>query len=64
MQTEQDYPTAVSDAAQIDAVYVGRIREDIACDHGLNLWIIADNIRKGAALNAVQIATLLTTGGL
>jgi len=64
MQTEQDYPTAVSDAAQKGAVYVGRIREDIACDHGLNLWIIADNIRKGAVLNAVQIATLLTTGGL
>ncbi len=53
------YPTPVSDAAGMDAVYVGRIREDISHPRGLNLWIVADNIRKGAALNAIQIAELL-----
>jgi aspartate-semialdehyde dehydrogenase len=53
------YPTPVGDAAGKDAVFVGRIREDISHDHGLDLWIVADNIRKGAALNAVQIAELL-----
>jgi len=53
------YPTPVGDAAGTDAVYVGRIREDISHPRGLNLWVVADNIRKGAALNAVQIAELL-----
>ena len=53
------YPTPVGDAAGQDPVFVGRIREDISHDRGLNLWIVADNIRKGAALNAVQIAELL-----
>ena len=52
------YPTPVGDAAGKDPVYVGRIREDISHPRGLNLWIVADNIRKGAALNAVQIAEL------
>jgi aspartate-semialdehyde dehydrogenase len=42
-----------------DDVYVGRIREDESTAHGLNLWVVADNLRKGAALNAVQIAELL-----
>ena len=50
------YPTPVTDGAQQDAVFVGRIREDISHDRGLNLWIVADNVRKGAALNSVQIA--------
>ena len=49
------YPLAV-DAAGDDPVFVGRIREDDSIANGLNLWIVADNIRKGAALNAVQIA--------
>ena len=49
------YPLAV-DAAGEDDVFVGRIREDESCDNALNLWIVADNVRKGAALNAVQIA--------
>ena len=49
------YPLAV-DAAGDDPVFVGRIREDDSTANGLNLWIVADNIRKGAALNAVQIA--------
>jgi aspartate-semialdehyde dehydrogenase len=54
----QDYPTAV-DVDNQNLVYVGRVREDISCDNGLNLWVVADNIRKGAAYNAVQIAELL-----
>ncbi|MFZ0869538.1 MAG: Asd/ArgC dimerization domain-containing protein, partial [Rhodanobacter sp.] len=53
------YPTPVGEAAGNDAVYVGRVREDISHERGLDLWIVSDNIRKGAALNAVQIAELL-----
>jgi len=52
------YPTAI-DAADTDPVYVGRIREDISHPRGLNLWVVADNVRKGAATNTVQIAELL-----
>jgi aspartate-semialdehyde dehydrogenase len=53
------YPTAATEAANRDTVYVGRIREDISSDRGLNLWVVADNVRKGAALNSVQIAEIL-----
>lgn len=53
------YPTPVSHAAGQDGVFVGRIREDISHPRGLNLWVVSDNIRKGAALNAVQVAELL-----
>lgn len=53
------YPTAVTDAAGRDAVYVGRIREDISHPRGLNLWVVSDNLRKGAALNSIQIAEML-----
>jgi aspartate-semialdehyde dehydrogenase len=53
------YPTAVVDAAGQDSVWVGRIREDISHPRGLDLWIVSDNVRKGAALNSVQIAELL-----
>tara|TARA_B100001094_G_scaffold55323_1_gene50861 strand:+ start:2294 stop:3316 length:1023 start_codon:yes stop_codon:yes gene_type:complete len=53
------YPTAVSDGSGTDPVYVGRIREDISHPCGLNMWIVADNIRKGAALNTIQIAEIL-----
>jgi aspartate-semialdehyde dehydrogenase len=53
------YPTAVTESAGNDAVYVGRIREDISCPTGLNLWVVSDNVRKGAALNSVQIAECL-----
>ncbi|TKS54257.1 aspartate-semialdehyde dehydrogenase [Luteimonas yindakuii] len=56
------YPTPVTHASGNDAVYVGRIREDISHPRGLNLWVVSDNIRKGAALNAVQIAELLVAG--
>ncbi|MCP4302502.1 MAG: aspartate-semialdehyde dehydrogenase [Gammaproteobacteria bacterium] len=53
------YPTAVTDASGADAVFVGRIREDISHPRGIDLWVVADNIRKGAALNSVQIAEIL-----
>jgi aspartate-semialdehyde dehydrogenase len=53
------YPTAASDAANKDGVFVGRIRQDSDRTHELNLWVVADNVRKGAALNSVQIAELL-----
>lgn len=53
------YPTAVTESSGQDPVFVGRIREDISHDRGLNLWVVADNIRKGAALNSVQIAEIL-----
>ncbi|MBV9576226.1 MAG: aspartate-semialdehyde dehydrogenase [Gammaproteobacteria bacterium] len=56
MTGQYPYPTPLQDAAGNDAVYVGRIREDISYAKGLNLWIVADNLRKGAALNAIQIA--------
>ncbi len=53
------YPTAVTEAANHDEVFVGRIREDISHPKGLNFWVVADNVRKGAALNSVQIAEVL-----
>jgi len=53
------YPTAATEAANRDTVYVGRIREDLAPDRGLNLWVVSDNVRKGAATNSVQIAEAL-----
>ena len=53
------YPTAVTDASGRDAVFVGRVREDLSHPRGINLWIVSDNIRKGAALNSVQIAEIL-----
>ena len=53
------YPTPVSDSAAQDPVFVGRIRADISHPRGLNLWVVADNVRKGAALNSVQIAEIL-----
>lgn len=53
------YPTAVTEAADTDPVYVGRIRKDISHERGLNLWVVADNVRKGAATNSIQIAEYL-----
>ena len=53
------YPTAVTDSAGNDNVFVGRIREDISHPRGIDLWVVGDNVRKGAALNSVQIAELL-----
>lgn len=52
-------PTPVTDAVESEAIYVGRLREDISRPQGLNLWIVADNVRRGAALNCVQIAETL-----
>ena len=53
------YQTAVKHASGEDPVFVGRIRKDISMANGLNLWIVSDNVRKGAALNSVQIAEVL-----
>jgi aspartate-semialdehyde dehydrogenase len=55
---KNQYPMPI-DAAGQDLTLVGRIREDFSIDNGLNLWVVADNLRKGAATNAVQIAEIL-----
>lgn len=59
LEENEDYPTAITEGSAQDAVYVGRVREDLSHPNGINLWIVADNVRKGAALNAVQIAEIL-----
>lgn len=59
LMNEGEYPTPIPDVSGTDAVYIGRVREDISHPLGLDLWVVADNIRKGAALNAVQIAEIL-----
>ncbi|AVJ55487.1 aspartate-semialdehyde dehydrogenase [Idiomarina sp. OT37-5b] len=56
LETREEFPTQVGNAAGHDEVFVGRIREDISHPQGLNLWVVADNIRKGAATNSIQIA--------
>ena len=56
---EEKYPTPVTESAGTDPVFVGRIRDDISHPNGINLWVVSDNVRKGAALNSVQIAELL-----
>jgi aspartate-semialdehyde dehydrogenase len=53
------YPTPIGEGTDRDEVWVGRIRKDISHPHGINLWVVSDNLRKGAALNSVQIAELL-----
>jgi len=53
------YPTAVTESSGRDGVFVGRIREDISHPRGLDLWVVSDNVRKGAALNTIQIAEIL-----
>ncbi|MDX1734986.1 MAG: aspartate-semialdehyde dehydrogenase [Halioglobus sp.] len=55
------YPTAVTESAGTDPVFVGRIREDISHPRGLDMWVVSDNVRKGAALNSVQIAESLVS---
>jgi len=52
------------EAAGEDATFISRIREDSTIDNGLNIWVVSDNLRKGAALNTVQIAELLVNRGL
>ncbi len=59
-----EYPTAVTDSSGSDAVYVGRVREDISHPRGINLWVVSDNVRKGAALNSIQIAEMLVKNHL
>jgi len=59
-----EYPTAVTDGSGTDPVYVGRVREDISHPRGIDLWVVSDNIRKGAALNSVQIAEILAKNHL
>ena len=59
VEDDNDYPTPVSDASGNDTVYVGRLRADISHPHGLNMWVVSDNTRKGAATNSVQIAEQL-----
>jgi aspartate-semialdehyde dehydrogenase len=54
-----EYPTATTEAANRDDVFIGRIREDISHPRGINLWVVSDNLRKGAALNRIQIAEIL-----
>ena len=56
---EVGYPTSVGESAGQDPVFVGRIREDLSHPRGLDLWVVSDNVRKGAALNSVQIAEIL-----
>ena len=56
MEDNADYPTQVGNAAGQDDVFVGRIRQDFSHENGINLWLVADNIRKGAATNSIQIA--------
>jgi aspartate-semialdehyde dehydrogenase len=58
-RTPGGYPTAITEAAEQDGVFVGRIRNDISCDRGINLWIVSNNLRKGAALNSIQISEAL-----
>ena len=60
-RSDGGYPTAVAEAAGHDPVFVGRIREDISHPRGLDMWIVSDNVRKGAALHSVQIAESLIT---
>jgi aspartate-semialdehyde dehydrogenase len=59
-----EYPTAVTESSGNDPVFVGRVREDISHPRGINLWVVSDNIRKGAALNSVQIAEILAKNHL
>ncbi len=55
---QRQYPMAIH-AAGKDGTFVGRIREDESIPNGINMWVVSDNLRKGAALNAVQIAEIL-----
>jgi len=64
IEGQYPYPTPAKEGAGDDVVYVGRVREDISSPQGLDLWVVADNLRKGAALNAVQIAEKLIEGYL
>jgi len=58
-RNDEDFPTQINDASGQDETFVGRIRDDISHANGINMWIVADNVRKGAATNSVQIAEVL-----
>jgi aspartate-semialdehyde dehydrogenase len=58
-EQRDEFPTQVSSASGNDSVHVGRVRDDISHPHGINMWVVSDNIRKGAASNSVQIAEVL-----
>ncbi len=58
-ENREDFPTQVSSASGNDSVHVGRVRNDISHPNGINMWVVSDNIRKGAATNSVQIAEVL-----
>jgi aspartate-semialdehyde dehydrogenase len=62
-QEDGGYITPYESAGE-DATYISRIREDATVENGLNLWVVSDNLRKGAALNTVQIAEVLVNRGL
>lgn len=64
LDADGDFPTPVAEAANNDPVYIGRLREDLVQPNGLHLWLVVDNVRKGAALNSVQIAELLIKADL
>ncbi len=59
MENREDFPTQVGNASGKDEVFVGRVRQDITHPNGLNLWVVSDNVRKGAATNSIQIAEVL-----
>jgi aspartate-semialdehyde dehydrogenase len=59
MADREDFPTQVGNASGHDEVFVGRIRNDISHPNGINMWVVSDNVRKGAATNSVQIAEVL-----
>ena len=58
-ENREEFPTQVCSASGNDAVHVGRVRNDVSHSHGINMWVVSDNIRKGAATNSVQIAETL-----
>ena len=58
-RNDEDFPTQISEASGSDDTFVGRIREDLSHHSGINMWIVADNVRKGAATNSIQIAETL-----
>ena len=58
-RSDGGYATPFNEVTNCDSTFVSRIREDISHERGLNLWVVSDNIRKGAALNSIQIAEIL-----
>ena len=58
-RNDEDFPTQIGEASGNDATFVGRVREDISHNCGINMWVVSDNTRKGAATNSIQIAELL-----